>query len=146
MHIEHELPERAFHARQALLQHDKTRAGEFRRQFEIHHAERFAQIEMLLGREGIIAFCAMLMTLDIAVLVRAVRHVVGRQIGDLREQTISALPSNSLRRLLQMTDSFFEFGHFGHQILRVASSFLGLRFANFLRRRVAPRLRLFEIW
>src|SRR6185437_8158658 len=55
MNIEKQLPERALHAREALLQYHEARAGEFCRQFEIHHAERFAQFEMLLGLKGIIA-------------------------------------------------------------------------------------------
>ena len=85
MHIEHELAERAFEPRQAFFQNDKTRAGEFRRGFEIHLAERFAEIEMLLRCERIIAFCPKTMTLDVVVCILAVGHVVERQIWEFRQ-------------------------------------------------------------
>jgi hypothetical protein len=51
MQIEHELPECAFKPRQAFLQDDKSRAGQFGRTLEIHLAKRFAQIKMLFGLE-----------------------------------------------------------------------------------------------
>ena len=85
MQVEHELRQRAFQAREAFLQYHKARTGQFRRQFEIHHAERFADLEMLLGLKSIVAFAAGLVTLDIAFLVRAVRHVGERRVGDLRK-------------------------------------------------------------
>ncbi len=55
VHIEHELPECALKPRQAFFQHDKTRAGEFGRNLEIHLPERIAEIEVLFRREGISA-------------------------------------------------------------------------------------------
>ena len=55
VHVEHELPERALHARKPALEHDEARARQFRRGLEIHLAERFAQLEMLLGRERVVA-------------------------------------------------------------------------------------------
>ena len=58
MQIEQKLPERALQPRQALLQHDKTRAGNFAASLEIHLAERFAEFEMLLRLEGVIALLA----------------------------------------------------------------------------------------
>ena len=74
--VEHELADRALQPRQRALQHDEARAGQFRRRLEIHHAERFADVEMLLRREGVIRRRADTCALDIAVLVGAVRHVV----------------------------------------------------------------------
>ena len=91
MHIEHELPERAFEPRQALLQHDKARAGQLRRGLEIHLAERFAEIEMLLRRERIIALRPETMMLDIVVLVLAVGHFVERQIGNFGQRFFELL-------------------------------------------------------
>ena len=52
VHIEHELTERALEPRQAFFQNHKTRAGKFCSSFEIHLAERFAEIEMLLWRKS----------------------------------------------------------------------------------------------
>ena len=82
MDIEHELAERAFEPGKALFQHDKTRAGKFGRGLEIHLAERFAKLEMLLWLERIVAPGPEMMALDVVVLVLAVGHVVERQIGD----------------------------------------------------------------
>ena len=59
--VEHELPDRALQPRQTLLQHHKARAAQFRRGFEIHVAERAAEIVMRLRRERIIAHRAEMM-------------------------------------------------------------------------------------
>ena len=91
MHIEHELAERAFEPRQAFLQNDKARAGQFRRGLEIHLAKRFAEIEMLLRRKGIIAPGAEAMMLDIVVGALAVGHFGERQIGNLRQRIVQRL-------------------------------------------------------
>ena len=61
--------------------------------------ERFAQLEMLLRRERIIALRAELMMLDIAVLVLAVRHFGERQVRDRREHVVQFLLGSLLRRL-----------------------------------------------
>ena len=86
--VEHELPERALEPRQTLLQHDEARARELRGGLEIHLAERFAELEMLLGRERVIALRAELVVLDIAVLVLAVRHLGERQVGNCGERLL----------------------------------------------------------
>ena len=51
VHIEEELPERPFKARETFFQNDKTRTGQLRRSLKIHLAKRFAEFEMLLGRK-----------------------------------------------------------------------------------------------
>ena len=88
MHIEHELAKRPLQSRKAVLQNYKARTGDFRSRLEIHLAERFAEIEMLLRRKCVIAFRAELMMLDIVLLVLAVRHFVERQIGNLCKQVV----------------------------------------------------------
>ena len=105
MHIEHELAERALEPRQTLLQYDKARAGQFRSELEIHLAERFAEFEMLLGLECIVALFAEHMMLDVAARVGAVRHVVERRVRDLRKllvelggQSFSARPPSPAAR------------------------------------------------
>ena len=78
--------DRPLEPRQSIFQHNEPRAGKLRRRLEIHLAERFAEIEMLLGREPVRALGAELVVLDIVVRIRAVRHIVGRQIRNLRER------------------------------------------------------------
>ena len=61
-----------------LLQIDKARAGNFGGGLEIHLAQRFAEIEMLLRREGISSLRPETMMLDVVVFVLAVGHFVER--------------------------------------------------------------------
>ena len=82
VHVEHELSKRAFETRQTFFQNDEPRAGKLRRGLEIHLAERLAQFEMLLGGKRIVALSPKAMMLDVVALVRAVRHIVERQIGN----------------------------------------------------------------
>ena len=99
MQVEHELPERALQPREAALQHDEARAGQLRRGLEIHLAERLAELEMLLRRERVIALRPEMMVLDIAVLVRAVRHLVERQVREFaRAPSSSSVDSCLLLR------------------------------------------------
>ncbi len=143
MQIEHELPERAFHARQPLLQHHKTRAGQFGGQLEIHHAERLAQFEMLLGLEGVIALLAVRVMLDILAGIGAVRHIVERQIGNLRELDVER-GDGTLFLSLHRRNRRLELCDLRHQFRGGRLVFLRLGLADILRSRVAPRLRLFE--
>ncbi len=73
-----------------FFQNNKPRAGKFGRNLEIHLAERFAEIEMLLRFERIVAFRPKMMTLDVVVRILAVRNVVERQIGDFRKRAFSS--------------------------------------------------------
>ena len=91
----------------------EARAGQLRRQLEIHHAERFAQFEMLLGLERIGALLAVRVTLDIAARVEPDRHVVGRQIGDLR-QFLVELFAELLLLGFQRRQRHLQRGDFGH--------------------------------
>ncbi len=91
MHIEHELAKRAFEPGKALFQNDKTRTGEFCGGLEIHLAERFAELEMLLRLERVVASCPEAMMLDVVVLVLAVGHVGERQVGYFRERVVQIL-------------------------------------------------------
>ena len=143
--IEHELPERAFQPRQAFFQHDETRARQFRRGFEIHLAERFAEFEMLLGwvRERIVALRAEFMMLHIAVLVVAVGHLVERQIGNPRQRFFKFLRGLLLLGL-KGRYRCFQRRDLGHQGLRLRFVLGLFGLADFLGGRVAARLGLFE--
>ncbi len=121
----------------------KRAPDNFAASLEIHHAERFAQFEMLLGLERVVALLADRVTLDIAVLVRAVRHVVRRHVGDLR-QLLVELVGELLLLGLQRRQRGLELGDFGHQRFGALLVLGLLRLADFLGRRVAPRLRLLE--
>ncbi len=82
--IEHELAKCTLHACQAFLQDDEARARQLCSEFEIHLAERFAQFEMLFGREGVVALLAVRVMLDVATGIGAIRHIVEWYIGNLR--------------------------------------------------------------
>src|SRR3954454_25092993 len=88
MQIEHELSKRSFKPREAALEHNKARARKLRGGFEIHLTERLAEFEMLLRREPEIALRPEMMVLHVGAFVRAIRHVVERQIGNLRNYLV----------------------------------------------------------
>src|SRR5262249_10406952 len=85
MQIQHELPERPFEPRQSFLQYDEARTRQFRRQLEIHLAQRFAKLEMLLWLECIVAPPAERVMLDIPAGVGDVRYVVEGHVRNLRK-------------------------------------------------------------
>ena len=76
MDIEHELSERPLQPRETFFQNNKTRARQFGRSLEIHLAQRFAKLEVLLRRESVITFGAEAMMLDVVFFIFAVRHFV----------------------------------------------------------------------
>ena len=69
----------------------KRAPDNFAASLEIHLAERFAELEMLLRRERVVALRAEAMMLDIVVRVLAVRHIVERQVGNLRQRLVELL-------------------------------------------------------
>ena len=96
---------------------------------------------MRLRREAVVAHLAEDVTLHIAVLVDAVGHLVERQVRN-RGQFLRQLLVRRLRRQLELRHRGLELGDLGHQLAgaRVVLGLLGL--ADFLRGRIAPRLRL----
>ena len=82
VHVEHELRERAMQARDAFLQHRKTRAGQFRRSVEIELAEAGAQIDVVLHRKIKRARRADAPHFDVVIRRFAGRHARVRQVGD----------------------------------------------------------------
>ena len=139
--IEHELPDGALQPREALLQNDEARAGHFGSRLEVHELQTFAKLHMLLRLERIIALRAEVMMLDIAVLVGAVRHLIERQVRNLREFFLQFL-FDLLHRRFKLGKLCLEFANLGHQRIcaRIVLVLLGV--ADFLGGRVAARLRL----
>ena len=82
VHVEHQLTERAFQTGKRPAQHGKSAAGDLGRALEIHQAKRFAKLEMLFRHEGEFVRRAPTFYLDIAGLVRTVRHA---NIQDIRQ-------------------------------------------------------------
>jgi hypothetical protein len=78
--VEHELPDRALQPCEPFLQHDKAGAAEFGRSLKVHVTECVAEIVVRFWRKPVIASLAEHMTLHIAVLVDAIRHLGERQI------------------------------------------------------------------
>ena len=99
---------------------------------------------MLFRCEGIIALRAELVMLDISVFVLAVRNVVERQVRNLSHRLVELL-RGSLFLDLQCRNHFLQFRDFGHQLVGSGAVLLLLRVTDFLRGRVAPRLRMFEL-
>ena len=77
----------------------------------------FVVVSLLLGREGVVALGPDDMMLDIAVLVGAVRHLVERQVRDLREDAVC--PGEFVFEPLHISFHFWNAGlearHFRHQ-------------------------------
>jgi hypothetical protein len=101
--------------------------------------KRFAKLEMLLGRERVIALGSETMMLDIVVLVLAVRHFVERQVRNFGKRGVK-IAGGSFLRNLKNRNRRLQRGDFGQQRLGPLLVFRLLSFADFLRRRVAPRL------
>ena len=139
--IDHELPDRALEPRQALLQHDEARAGQFCRRLEIHVAERVAEIVMRLRRKAVVA--ASHRRRDVArCRARRCRRAPRRAAGSGWRTVRGKLLVGRLRRSLELRHPRLELGDFGHQLAgaRLILGLLGI--ADLLRRRIASRLRL----
>ena len=74
--------------RQPALVDDETRAGNFRRRFEIHQPEAFADFEMLFRREVEYARLAPARDFDIVILVGAVGDFIERRVGNGGERIV----------------------------------------------------------
>src|SRR5262245_6096240 len=138
--VEHELPERTFHPSETFFQHDEARAGELGGGLEVHLAETLAEIEMLLRLEAVIVLRPEAVMLDIAALVRAIRHLGQRQVRNPRQRLVELL-GKRLGLVLQCRDLGLEPRDLGHQRLRRTFLVALLRRTDFLRRGVAARER-----
>ncbi len=146
--VEHELPERALEPCETFFQDDEARAGKLRRGLEIHLAQRFAEIEVLLGRKAVAALRTEMMMLHIVVQILAVRHFGRRkrQVRNLRKRVLELLGELLLLRF-QRRYRGLQFRDLGQKLLRRRFLVALLRRANLLGSRVAPgerRLRLLD--
>ncbi len=138
LQVQHELAERPLQPRELSLQHHEPGAGDPRGGFEVHQPETRAQVHVVLGRrdgEGL----APAAHLDIAALVLARRHILGRQVrkgGQEVEQGFGA-------RLLDLGlfgDLRLEQFDLGHQVGGAGLVLLGLGHADQLGDVVPARL------
>ena len=84
------------------------------------------------------------MMLDISACIGAIRHIVERHVGNLR-QLLVQLGAERLLLFFQSRASVdLELGHFGHQLVGLALVFGFLGVADFLGGGIAARLRLLE--
>src|SRR5262245_33098019 len=144
MNIEHELGQRTFEPRQTLLEHDEAGARQLGRDREIHLSERFAQVEMLLGLEAVVALGTEAVPLDISTLVVAVGHIVGRQVGKLGKPFLQA-GFRLLGCRFERRDAVLQLGDLGHQLVGARVVLLGFGLADLLGGGVAARLRLLQL-
>src|SRR5262245_32255945 len=98
---------------------------------------------MLPRLECVIALLAVHMMLDIPTRIRAVRNIIARHIGNLR-QLLFEFGGDRLLLLLQRRQRGLEPSHLGHQLAGLSLVLRLLGFANFLGRRIPSRLRLLE--
>ena len=141
--VEHELAERTLEPREVAGQHGEARAGELRGALEIHHAERFANLEMLLRGIGA-ARLADAAELDIVLFVGADRNVIQRDVGKHGQRVVQRAVELALARLA-ILDELLDGADLGLQFLgtrRVAGAH---RIADLLRGGVAALLLLLQL-
>ena len=138
MHVEHELRERALEPRERALEHHEARAGQLGRGLEVHLPQSFTEIEMLLRRESVIALGAETMVLDVIGCLLAVRHVLERQVGDLRKRVLELL-RELLLLCLERGDFGFQACDLGNERLRRRLLIAFFRRADLTRSDIAAR-------
>ena len=134
MHVEHERRQGAFQPRQLSAQQHKARTRHFRGALKVHHAQRFAQIDVILGLEIERRGHAPLAHFDVGVFVRAFRHVGVGQIGNGRQQAVQ-LFALGLGKRFGLGLGFLGLGYLFDQVLGIFAT--GFAVADFLGRRVA---------
>src|SRR5690606_35583330 len=105
--------------------------------FEIHLAERLAEIKMLFRLKSIRALFAIPVTLDIAGLVRPIRYVGLGQVGDGSERSLKLGDGPALGSLAGL-HRLLERGHLRHQGLGPRLIPGLLRLTDLAREGVAP--------
>ncbi len=141
--IEHELGERAFEPCQRALEHHETGARQFSRSLEIHQPQRLADLVMLLGRKIEVRLLPMAVTDDIGGFVRAVGHVIQRQVRQGRQRIVQSARNRPLL-LLKPCHGALEIGDPSHQRLRFRLVAARLGLADFLRGGIALCLRFLK--
>ncbi len=144
MQINHEQAKGPFELGKLALENDKTRTRQFGRRFKIHEAKPFTDIEMLARLEIEPRFFTPGMKLLVVVFVLAFRHTFHGKVRDHRKGIIDLLCKQALG-FLARGDEILEPGN-----LRLEGFGLCLvpcphHLADFLRQRIAPRLRILKL-
>ncbi len=114
--VEHEARDGAFEAGERAFQEHEAGAGDFGGGVEIHEAQRLAQFEMLLGREGVGLRGSDFADFLIVVFILAVGDVVARQVRDDGEGRFQFRVDRAFvffatrNGILKSGDFFHEFG------------------------------------
>ena len=140
--IDHEIAQRAFQPGQRAAQQHEPRAGELRRRGKIHLPQPLAYLHMVLDREIEDRRIADPAELDIGRLVRALRDVLGRQIGQPGEQRLERIVEAALG-LFERGHALLQRGGLGDQGRGIGARLLGL--ADLLGNIVAPGLEALKI-
>ena len=141
--VDHEAGNGALQTRQRTFQKHEARARHLSRRLEVHQAQRFAQLEVLLGREVELLRLAPATDLPVVRLVLAVDDVGQRQVGDHRERVVQGsdelalLFFGALQELLQL-------GHFRLQLVGRGRVLGAHRLADLLGGGVAAALGLLQ--
>src|SRR5580700_2731352 len=98
---------------------------------------------MLLRCERVIALRPKAMTLDVLFLILAVGYFIERQVGNFCQRVVERLGGLFLV-YLHRRDRFLQRGDLTQQSLGFLLVLILFRLADFLRRRIAPRLGSFE--
>ena len=91
MQIEHELAQAPLQPGERPFQHHEARPRDCGGKIEVHEPEPFADIEMLLRREGKLAYGPMFADLAIGAFVAALGYFIERNIGNFREHSVELL-------------------------------------------------------
>jgi hypothetical protein len=123
--VEHELDQRALQLRECALQHHEAGAGNLGGHLEIHEAEAFAEVYVILRCEIQLPWLAPTTHFLIVTLILAVRDARVRDIGNAKCDGIEIV-----LQLFEFSLGLFECstdaGHLVHQWLRVLATRLGL--------------------
>ncbi len=138
LQVQHELAERPLQPRQLALQGHEPRPRHPGGGLEVHHPQRLAEVDVVpgVGDGGGLAPAA---DLDVVLLVRARRHVVGGQVGQGLEDLLQLRAGLALG-LETLGDIPLEPVHLAHQAFGFGLVLAALGLADLLGQVVAPRL------
>ena len=110
MGVDHELRQRPVNARNSAPEHHKAAARNLGGRFKIHRRRDSADLVMFHRRKVKAAGAAPAVLFDVVVLVRAVGHIIGGQVGDMA-QRVGQLRVERPGRILQRGNLGLFFRH-----------------------------------
>ncbi|MNX67835.1 hypothetical protein D3C86_989920 [compost metagenome] len=141
--VDHELAERSLQTRQLAGQHGETCAGKLGGTLEIHIAERFANLEVLLCLMVPAGLLADHTGDHIVMLVLAVGHIVERHVGKARQRVVQ-LGGDLTVLLLGARHVVLEVGDFGLELFSKLHVLLRHGGADLLGGGIAARLHVLQ--